>query len=184
MCKVGAQVGHACSTVTATNLVRVGHVHLADKFDLKKMCKAAREIHTVTTRQPCPTDEEVYGEKAFDIAFIMISVPHCRYALSILLEKLGVDQREVRINELSTVKEIKTAMEQTFGPPEMTGWNPIHCETMWQAIHNHLLSGLSRDYNSPLGLGHLYGLVSKKRLPSRMTRIMLKYSDIPDHHPT
>jgi hypothetical protein len=184
MCTVGAQVGHACSTVTATNLVRVGHTHLADKFNLAKMRKAAREIHAVTTRQPCPTHQEVYGEQAFDIAFVMIAVPHCRYALSTLLEKLGVDQREIRINELSSVKEIKTAMEQTFGPPEMTGWDPTCCEKMWQAIHNHLLSGLSRDYNSALGLGHLYGLVSKKRLPSRMTRIMLKHSDIPDFHPT
>ena len=181
---MGAQVGHACSTVTATNLVRVGHNHLAEKFNLKQMCKAARDIHTISTRQPCPTHEEVYGEKAFDTAFVMIALPFCRYALLGLLKKLGVDEREVRINELSSVAEIKMAMEQKFGAPELTGWNPSQCEKMWQAIHNHLLTGLSRDYNSALGLGHLYALVSKKRLPSRMTRIMLKHSDIPDFHPT
>ncbi len=184
MCKVGAQVGHACSTVTATNLVRVGNTQITEKYDLQKMCKAARIIHSVTTRQPCPSHEEVYGEQAFDVAFLMIAVPHCRFALWVLLNKLGVDHRQVRINELSTVAEIRTAMTQTFGPHELTGWDPQYCEKMWNAIHNHLLTGLSRDYNSPSGLGHLYGLVSKKRLPTPLTRIMLKHSNIPDHHPT
>lgn len=44
--------------------------------------------------------------------------------------------------------------------------------------------GLSRDYNSKIGLGHLYGLASRKPLPRKMVEIMMKESVVPDTHPT
>lgn len=55
---------------------------------------------------------------------------------------------------------------------------------MWDAIHNHLLTGLSRDYNSALGLGHLYALVSKTPIPKPMVQIMMEHSSVSDYHPT
>jgi hypothetical protein len=71
-----------------------------------------------------------------------------------------------------------------FGPPEESGWDPSFCKTMFKAIHSHLLTGLSRDYNSALGLGHLYALVSRKQLPSKMVFIIMRHSNISDYHPS
>ena len=183
MCTVGAQVGHACSTLTATNLVRLGNVHLCEKFNLGRMCKAAREIHEVTTGKPCPTHEEGYGIDAFDYPFSMLAIPYCRHALIALIKNLGIDVRMVRVNELVSVMEVQMAMEQTFGPPRASGWDPKHCTKMWEALHNHMLSGLSRDYNTAVGLGHLYSLISRKKLPEGMVRIMLENTSVSDTHP-
>lgn len=185
MCKVGAQVGHACSTVTAVNLVRAGHTHVADEYNLQKMCVAAREITEITTRSPCPDFEEVYGKLAFDFPFFMIQIPYYSYTLNVLLDKLGVNSRAIRLNELSTVSEVKYAVIQHFGTPQETGWDASLCQSMWDALHNHLVTGLSRDYNTPLGLGSLYGAVApNKRISPKMMRIMMEASDVPDHHPT
>ena len=184
MCRVGAQVGHACSTLTVLNLVRLGNTHLADQYNLKKMCEAAREIHTISTREKCPTHEEGYGIDAFDYPFSMLAIPYCRHALIALIMKMGIQEREVRINELSSIGEVEMAMMQTFGHPRQSGWDPKYCTKMWEAIHNHMLTGLSRDYNTPVGMGHLYGLVSRKQLPTAMVKIMLQHNTIPDTHPT
>jgi hypothetical protein len=69
VCKAGAQVGHACSTMTAINLFRAGHHHLATQYNFEMMCKAAREVTAIATRQPCPSHEEIYGELAFGLDF-------------------------------------------------------------------------------------------------------------------
>ena len=150
------------------------------------MCETARKITKIVTREECQEYEEVYGVHVFDTAFFMWNVPSCRYALANLIKQLGIDERFVRRNEISLRSTISRAMVYHFGEPEIGGWGPQHCDIMWDAIHNHLVSGLSRDYNTPLGLGHLYRLVSKKplRLPSQMMRIMLESSKVSDTHPT
>ena len=184
VCKVGAQVGHACSTMTAVNLVRAGNTKVAKQYSLAKMCKAARDVTAISTRQPCPTHEEIYGESAFDIPFMMTTLPACRFALAKLLRELDIDNRNVRLNEIILPSAIERAMTYHFGPPEETGWDPSYCKKMFTAIHDHLMTGLSRDYNSALGLGHLYGLVSQLDLPSKMVTIMMRDAPISDYHPT
>lgn len=89
-----------------------------------------------------------------------------------------------RINELSNTSTIRRAMEWLFGPPDEGGWDPKYVGRMHTAIFEHLLTGLSRDYNTALGLGHLYGLVSESQLSSKMIGIMAKQSPISDYHPT
>jgi hypothetical protein len=184
VCKVGAQVGHACSTMTAVNLFRAGHENVAKKYDLKKMCQAAREVTAITTRQPCPGNEELYGDEAFDIPFMMYNLPACRYTMAKLTKVLGLDRRHIRLNELSTQGAIHRAMVSHFGEPEEFGWDPSYCPKMWDAIVNHLMTGLSRDYNTALGLGHLYALVSQTMLPGKMVTRMMYAAPISDYHPT
>lgn len=116
VCKAGAQVGHACSTMTAVNLFRAGHHDICKRYDLEKMCQAAREITAISTRQPCPTHEEVYGEAAFDIPYFMVNVPACRYSLAMLLKEMGVE-RTVRLNEISAVSAVQVARSITLVLP-------------------------------------------------------------------
>jgi len=66
VCRAGAQTGHACSTMTAVNLFRAGHKTIAEKYDLAKMCEAARKVTALSTRQPCPPHEEIYGVYTFN----------------------------------------------------------------------------------------------------------------------
>ena len=184
VCKVGAQVGHACSTMTAVNLVRAGHYDVTEKYNLGKMRIAAQQVTEISTRSPCPTHEEIIGELAFDIPFIMAAVPACRFQLAKLLKALDIDERVVRLNEIVVPKMVHKAMVYHFGQPKETGWDPSYCAKMYTAIHDHLMTGLSRDYNSALGLGHLYALVSQKMLPDKMVSIMMRNAPVPDYHPT
>jgi hypothetical protein len=184
VCKTGAQVGHACSTMTAINLFRAGHHHLATQFNFEKMCKAAREVTAISTRQPCSSHEEIYGEQAFDIPYFMQNLPSCRYSLAMVLKEMGIADRPVRLNEIVLPSAVYVAMVHHFGPPDESGWDPSFCKAMLDAIKGHLLTGLSRDYNSTLGLGHLYSLTSRKELPSKMIFIMMRHSNISDYHPS
>ncbi|CAB9513551.1 expressed unknown protein [Seminavis robusta] len=193
--RTGAQVGHACSTVTAVNLFRLGHQQVAKQVNLRKMVQAARRITEITTRKPCGTHEEVYGELAFDIPYVMTNLPACRYTLALVVQELDI-QRTVRLNELSSVYAVQMAMQERFGKPvtnskksrygsgQASSWDPQYCPQMREAIHNHLLTGLSRDYNTKIGLGHLYRLVSRKALPLNMVAGMMVDSSVPDCHPT
>lgn len=183
VCKTGAQTGHACSTMTAVNLYRAGMTSICEKYDLQKMCHAARLVTEISTRQPCPSHEEIYGSQAFDIPYFMTNLPSCRYSIYHVLTKIGVTDRAVRLNEISLPSFVYRAMLYHFGPPEETGWEPEHCKQMHSVIHNHLLTGLSRDYNTALGLGHLYSLVSEKKLPWPMIQIMTEKCTISDTHP-
>lgn len=125
-----------------------------------------------------------YENMATFMQYFMVNLPSCRYSIFHVLTKIGVKDRMVRLNELSMVTHVKAAMEQHFGPSHQAGWDPAYCKPMWQAIRNHLLTGLSRDYNSALGLGHLYGMASQKPLQKEMIKIMSKDSTVPDNHPT
>jgi len=186
VCKAGAQTGHACSTMTAVNLFRAGvdiDVPITEQYNLREMCEAARQITEIATRKPCDSHEEIYGSHAFDIPYFMVSLPSCRYSIFTVLAEIGVEERAVRLNDLSMVSSVFRAMVYYFGEPSITGWKPEYCRKMHDAINNHLLTGLSRDYNSPLGLGHLYGLVSREKLPWSMINIMSKECKIPDTHP-
>jgi len=183
VCKAGAQTGHACSTMTAVNLFRADIDYpITEKYNLEEMCEAARQITEIATRKPCDPHEEIYGSHAFDIPYFMVSLPSCRYSIHSVLTQIGVKERAVRLNTLSMVSSVYYAMMYYFGKPEETGWKPEYCRKMHDAINNHLLTGLSRDYNSPLGLGHLYGLVSREKLSWAMISIMSKDCKIPDTH--
>jgi hypothetical protein len=184
VCRTGAQTGHACSTMTAVNLFRAGHHDLAKKYNFEKMCAAAREVTAITTRQPCPPQEEIYGKSAFDVPYVMTNLPSCRYSLAMLLKHIGVSQRPQRVNELSTPMSLYYAMVSHFGLADEFGWDPSFCAPMALALKNHLVTGLSRDYNSALGLGHLYSLVSRQVMSSAMVSVMVKNSPISDYHPT
>ena len=118
-----------------------------------------------------------------DIPYFMIALPSCRYSIFHVLTKIGVKDRMVRLNELSMVTHVEKAMEYYFGPPDVAGWDRSHCKKMQEALHNHLLTGLSRDYNSPLDLGHLYSWVSKEKLSFALIEIMAKQCSVSDYHP-
>lgn len=174
VCETGAQVGHASSTVTAVNVYRAGVKNVAKQYNLPKMCQAAREVTEIVTKEECPKYEEVYGKHSFDAAFFMLNVPSCRYAMAGLLEELGFGDRFIRLNEISPRSAIERAMKYHFGEPSKGGWDPKHCTMMHDTIQKQLVSGLSRDYNTPLELGRLYALVSESYLPRPMIETMLE----------
>eukprot|EP00567_Pseudictyota_dubia_P007645 CAMPEP_0197445278 /NCGR_PEP_ID=MMETSP1175-20131217/10537_1 /TAXON_ID=1003142 /ORGANISM="Triceratium dubium, Strain CCMP147" /LENGTH=904 /DNA_ID=CAMNT_0042976211 /DNA_START=89 /DNA_END=2803 /DNA_ORIENTATION=+ len=183
VCTTGAQVGHACSTTTVVNLFRAGHGEMLTKFDLKGMTEAARKCTEITTHARCPPHTEVYGELAFDVPYFMTNLPSCRYAIGALCEAMQYE-RPVRINEICAPSSIYHAMVKNFGEPKEGGWDPSLCRDMFRATHDHLLTGLSRDYNTAVGLGLLYATVADEPfIPRHLLERMDESSPISDLHP-
>ena len=51
ICQEGAALGHACSTITAMNLVRLGNEKVKKKYNLTEFRQAAIDVTQITTRK-------------------------------------------------------------------------------------------------------------------------------------
>ena len=69
LCEEGAAVGHACSSVTLMNLVRLGNKKVLETYSCKEVRKAAIAVTKFTTGKPPHPRQVVYGERALDLAF-------------------------------------------------------------------------------------------------------------------
>ena len=62
-------MGHACSSVTLMNLVRLGNKKVLQKYNCTNVRNAAKKITQITTgRDPHPK-QVIYGEQALDLVF-------------------------------------------------------------------------------------------------------------------
>ena len=69
VCEEGAVLGHASSSVTVMNLVRLGNTKVLEKYNCTYLRKAARKVTQITTgRDPHPK-QVIYGDRALDSVF-------------------------------------------------------------------------------------------------------------------
>ena len=74
LCEEGGAMGHACSSVTLMNLVRLGNKKVFQKYSCTNVRNAAKKITQITTgRDPHPK-QIVYGEQALDLVFGALGV--------------------------------------------------------------------------------------------------------------
>ena len=69
LCEEGAAVGHACSSVTLMNLVRLGNEKVLKTYNCKEFRKAAIEVTRITTGKAPHPKQVLYGERALDLVF-------------------------------------------------------------------------------------------------------------------
>ena len=69
MCQEGGVLGHACSSVTVMNLVRLGNTKVLQKYDCVKMRSAARKVTRISTGRESNPMQVLYGDHALDIVF-------------------------------------------------------------------------------------------------------------------
>ena len=69
VCEEGAALGHACSTVTLMNLVRMGNTKVQNSYKCTQLREAASNVTKITTGMPPHPKQVVYGERALDLAF-------------------------------------------------------------------------------------------------------------------
>ena len=69
MCQDGGELGHACSSVTVMNLVRLGNTKVLQKYDCIKMRSAAQTITRISTGKESNPMQVLYGDHALDIVF-------------------------------------------------------------------------------------------------------------------
>ena len=69
VCDEGAAMGHASSTITLMNLVRMGNQAVLKNYNCSYLRTAARRVTKLTTGKDPAPKQLVYGERALDVAF-------------------------------------------------------------------------------------------------------------------
>ena len=69
LCAEGAALGHACSTITLMNLVRLGNKKVLKQYKCTELRRAATKVTEITTGNAPHVKHPVYGERALDLAF-------------------------------------------------------------------------------------------------------------------
>lgn len=150
VCNEGAAMGHASSTVTLTNLIRLGNKKVLEKYNCKKLRQAAIEITKLTTMQPPHPKQCVYGARALDVVLDFMGVGDFN------LGDFFGEQTEIRVSTLASPRMLKDRLIQLFGP------DPQFTEQMGQQMKEKMLEDLNsipprkEEYQSAMGIALLF----------------------------
>lgn len=173
LCEEGAALGHACSSVTMMNLVRMGNRKILKKYNCTQLRKAAMAVTTITTGKPPHPKQVVYGERAVDLVFGFLGVGDFDLA-----EFFGVETPN-RITSLATVDMLKDRLTNLFG--ENPQFNDVICAEMKEQILKDLRSGRKEEYNSAAGIILLFDRSGGKLTPAMADVIAATKLKAPHH---
>ncbi|MFT5466634.1 MAG: isopropylmalate/homocitrate/citramalate synthase [Verrucomicrobiales bacterium] len=155
LCEEGASLGHACSTVTIMNLVRLGNKKVLDRYNCTELRNAAAEVTRLTIgRDPDPR-QTVYGERALDLSFDFGRIAGGRLAEGDfdIAAFFGV-QAPVRISTLASARMVRERMVDLFGEdPQFTDEMG---ERMKAVMIEDLKAGRKEEYMSSYGIALLF----------------------------
>ena len=155
VCEEGAPVGHACSTITLMNLIRLGNKKVLEKYNCTYLRTAAIEVTKITTGVAPHLRQCLYGARAldyvFDVGAVEGDLPQNRFFD--IAYFFGVDQ-PIRISTLSTHDMMLQHLKKTFGyNPDFTHEMVV---LMKKKMVEDLLDNRKEEYMSPVGLALLF----------------------------
>ena len=165
LCEEGGAMGHACSSVTLMNLVRLGNKKVLQKYNCTKVRNAAKKITQITTGKDPHPKQIVYGEQALDLVFDRLGVGNFDLAA------FFGEESPNRITTDATVSMIKNRLITLFG-------NDIQfTEEMARKMKEKMLEdlhyGRKEEYMSEVGISILFNR-SGGKLTSAMNNAIMK----------
>lgn len=173
LCEEGAALGHASSSVTMMNLIRMGNTKILKKYNCTYFRKAAMNITQITTGKTPHPKQVVYGARAVDLVFGFIGVGDFDLA-----EFFGVETPN-RITSLATVEMIEERLVNLFG--ESPDFNYVIAAKMKEQILQDLRKGIKEEYHSPAGIAALFDR-SGGKLNEQMADVLAKQKLTKVHH--
>ncbi|XP_065897224.1 uncharacterized protein [Dysidea avara] len=148
LCEEGAALGHACSSITMMNLIRLGNTKVLENYNCVELRNAAKEVTRITTgREPHPK-QVLYGERATDLVFGFLGIGDFDMA------KFFGCEAPNRITTLATTDMIVDRMENLYGK------SPHFTEEIAMKMKEQMLldvrNGRKEEYNSTAGLALLF----------------------------
>lgn len=174
LCEEGAAVGHACSTITLMNMIRMGNKRVLKQYNCTELRRAAQNITKLTTGNDPHPKQPIYGERALDVVFNMggmggmestgskgISMPEQRDGC--MAEFFG-EKPVARITTLSTPQMIVDRLKDMFGEdPQFT---VERAQEMLKVMLKDHHENRKEEYMSKVGLAVLFdradGKLTKK----------------------
>ena len=150
ICEEGAAVGHACSSVTVMNLVRLGNKKVLKNFNCLEMRNAARAVTKVTTGMDPHPKQVLYGDRALDMVF---GFP-LQFVREFDMAKFFDVKPVVRMNTLVGTEMIRDRLIEVFG------WSKAFtleiAAEMKEKMLDDLREGRKEEYMSEVGLALLF----------------------------
>jgi len=157
LCTEGAGLGHADSTTTILNMIRLGNTAVLKQYNCKYLRDAAINVTKLTTGSLPHPKQPIYGERAIDMVFgflfaSMKAQPDEWHGFD-MCEFLGI-KRQVRISTIASAELIYIKLNEVFGEdPQFT---MEMCENMRQQILKNAADNRKEEYNSDAGLAMLF----------------------------
>ena len=157
LCQEGAAVGHACSTITLMNLVRMGNKHVQERYNCTELRRAAAKVTNATTgREPHPK-QVMYGERALDLAFDFGGISGGKSGpgeKSFNLASFFGEEPPKRISTLASAEMIRDRLVNLFGKdPQFT---IEMAQKMKETMIADLTNNRKEEYMSKVGLALLF----------------------------
>ncbi|PFX23437.1 uncharacterized protein LOC111332930 [Stylophora pistillata] len=162
LCEEGAALGHACSTITLMNLVRMGNGKVLKRYNCNKLRDAASNVTEITTGLPPHPKQVIYGDRALDLAFDFGSIAGGTVGETDfdLAEFFGEDA-PVRISTLASEDMILERLKDLFDE------DPQFTKDMATAMKKQMITDLDcnkkEEYMSAAGIAMLFYRSGGKR---------------------
>ncbi len=174
LCAEGAALGHACSSITMMNLVRMGNTKILKKYNCTELRNAAMAVTKITTGKPPHPKQVVYGERALDLVFGFLGVGDFDLAKFFNVETPN------RITSLVTTDMLSEHLERIFGDnPQFKDIKIL--KEMKDVILEDLRTGRKEEYQSAAGTAILFDR-SGGKLTESMGDILSKAKLTAPHH--
>ena len=155
VCEEGAALGHACSTVSIMNLVRMNNTKVLKKFNCTYLRDAAINVTRHTTRFPPHPKQVVYGARALDLVFDFGGIAGGKVGDTEfdLANFFGVKAPK-RITSLAPPRMIRDLLVETFGEDKQ--FTDEIARKMKDKIIEDLNENRKEEYMSAVGLAILF----------------------------
>ena len=175
LCEEGAAVGHACSSVTLMNLIRLGNTKVLEKYNCTHLRNAAKTITKITTEKNPHPKQVVYGERALDLVFAMGGMSGGGFDMA---EFFGVETPN-RISTLAAIPMITARLVNLFG--DNVQFTDEISQKMKETMLEDLRSGRKEEYMSKVGIALLFDRSGGKITPE-MSDVIAKVDVKRPHH--
>lgn len=170
LCEEGAALGHACSTVTLMNLVRMGNEKVLKQYHCNKLRDAASNVTKITTGLPPHPKQVIYGDRALDLAFDFGGIAGGTVGETDfdLAEFFG-EEAPVRISTLASEDMILERLKDLFGE------DPQFTDEIAAAMKKQMITDLTcntkEEYMSAAGMAMLFDR-SGGKLTTKMSEVI------------
>ena len=151
----GAAMGHACSTITLMNLVRMGNTKVLEQYNCTYLRKAATEVTKITTGNSPHPKQVLYGERALDMSFDFgnIAGGHVGKGEFDIAAFFG-ETPPTRISTLASSSMIVKRLTELFG--ENPQFTEARAMKMKEVMLEDLRTNKKEEYMSAAGLAVLF----------------------------
>ena len=154
ICEEGAALGHACSTVTLMNLVRMGNKKVLKRYNCHALRDAASSVTKITTGLPPHPKQVIYGERALDLAFDFGSIAGGTAGeTDFHLAEFFGEEAPVRISTLASESMILDKLVDLFG--EDGQFTNEMAAAMKEQMIKELTNNTKEEYTSTAGIAML-----------------------------